>query len=116
MLTNVASSFSLSVSAKLLLTQLTIPERRLMYLATFSDEELVQYAKRVSVWLSPAEKAQIATEINRRTPAGREKSRQARREALKEQWRHNGGIVDATGQWTVPFELMWRSLPAGEDR
>lgn len=91
-----------------------------MYLGMFSDEELVQYAARVSKWLSEAEKTEIATEIERRTPGGRERlrkeKREAKREALEENWRQNMCAKDASGNWTVPHELVWRSLPHGEDR
>lgn len=36
--------------------------------------------------------------------------------AKEEQWRKNGCYKDASGDWVVPDELMWRSLPRGEDR
>lgn len=38
------------------------------------------------------------------------------RAAMEEQWRKNGCHKDASGEWAVPDELMWRSLPRGEDR
>lgn len=87
-----------------------------MYLGSFSDEELVQYVERVSKWLSDAEKAEIATEIEQRTPEGLERLRKAKRETLEEHWRQNRCAKDASTNWTVPHELIWRSLPHGEDR
>lgn len=36
--------------------------------------------------------------------------------AKEEEWRRNGCYKDASGEWVVPDELMWRSLPRGEDR
>jgi hypothetical protein len=36
--------------------------------------------------------------------------------AKEEQWMRNGCHKDSFGNWTVPDELMWRSLPRGEDR
>jgi len=36
--------------------------------------------------------------------------------AKEEQWRRNGCYKDSSGNWVVPEELMWRSLPGGEDR
>jgi hypothetical protein len=36
--------------------------------------------------------------------------------AKEEQWMRNGCYKDSSGNWVVPDELMWRSLPRGEDR
>jgi hypothetical protein len=36
--------------------------------------------------------------------------------AIEKEWRTNGCYKDASGEWVVPDELMWRSLPRGEDR
>jgi hypothetical protein len=36
--------------------------------------------------------------------------------AKEERWRQNGCYKAASGKWVVPDELMWRSLPSGEDR
>lgn len=91
-----------------------------MFLRYMSDEELKQYAERVSKWLNQTEKAEIAAEFERRCPGGAERIKEARRKAqrkaLGEQWRQNGCVQDPLGNWIVPDELMWRSLPRGEDR
>lgn len=87
-----------------------------MYLGSFSDEELVQYAERVSKWLSEAGKTEIATEIKQRTPKGREQLRKAKEERWKRHWRQNMCAKHANANWTVLYELLWRSLPHGEDR
>lgn len=87
-----------------------------MYLRNLSDEELVQYATRVSEWLSKDEKAELAAEFERRRPRILKRIKEARREALEESWRQNGCVKDSSGNWTVPEDLIWRSLPRGEDR
>jgi hypothetical protein len=46
----------------------------------------------------------------------KEKAEKAKREAMEEQWRRNGCFKDSSGNWVVPDELLWRSLPGGEDR
>lgn len=84
-----------------------------MYLRNLSDEELVQYA---SEWLSEDEKAELAAEFKRRLPGTLERIKEARREALEKSWRENGCVKDSSGNWTVPDDLIWRSLPRGEDR
>jgi hypothetical protein len=86
----------------------------LMFLRYMSDEELKQYSERVARWLSDSEKAKIASEIESRTPEGQERLREARRKAAER--RHNISPDDHSGKFTVPYELMWRSLPHGEDR
>jgi hypothetical protein len=45
-----------------------------------------------------------------------EQVKRSRRDALEEQWRQNGCVKDSSGNWTVPYHLIWRSLPRGEDR
>jgi len=35
---------------------------------------------------------------------------------LEKEWRKNGCVKNSSGGWEVPDELMWRSLPRGEDR
>ncbi len=87
-----------------------------MYLRNLSDEELVRYAKEVSKWLSKDEKAELAAEFERRRPGTLERLKEARREALEKQWLQNGCVKDSSGNWTVPDDLIWRSLPRGEDR
>ena len=34
----------------------------------------------------------------------------------EEEWRRNGCVKDSSGNWIIPDELIWRSLPRGEDR
>jgi len=36
--------------------------------------------------------------------------------AVEEEWIRNGCYKDSSGNWVVPDELLWRSLPGGEDR
>ena len=86
-----------------------------MDLRKLGDEELVfQYAS--SMQLSKDKKAEIAAELERRFPGALERIRKARRESLEEQWRQNGCVKDSSGNWTIPYALIWRSLPSGEDR
>lgn len=44
------------------------------------------------------------------------KAKEERQKAREKQWLENGCVKDSSGNWTVPDELMWRSLPRGEDR
>jgi hypothetical protein len=46
----------------------------------------------------------------------KDKAENAKQEAEEEEWRKNGCFKDSSGNWVVPDELMWRSLPRGEDR
>ena len=85
-----------------------------MDLRRLSVEELVRYAS--SKKLSKDKKAEIAAEFERRFPGALERIREARRESLEEQWRQNGCVKDSSGNWKIPYELIWRSLPSGEDR
>lgn len=101
-----------------------------MYLQYMSDEELTRYAERISEWVNEEEKAEIAAEFERRRMGSAETTREARRRAeeirearrqarrlvLEEQWRRNGCVQDSSGKWIVPDDLIWRSLPRGEDR
>lgn len=101
-----------------------------MYLSIFSDEELQQWAKRVSKWLSHDEKGKIARELERRRLKGvdplekakieektRKQAKKAKEQRQKElEWRKQGCVRDSAGNWKVPYELIWRSLPCGEDR
>jgi hypothetical protein len=103
-----------------------------MYLSVFTDKELEQYVKRAFKWLSAAEKDKIASELDRRglkapdpiersrieEKAGEEakKVREKTGKALEREWRKNGCFKDSSGKWRVPYELIWRSLPRGEDR
>ena len=36
--------------------------------------------------------------------------------AVEDEWRKQGCVKDSSGNWEVPYELIWRSLPHGEDR
>jgi hypothetical protein len=36
--------------------------------------------------------------------------------AIEEEWIRNGCYKDSSGNWVVPEELIWRSMPGGEDR
>jgi len=36
--------------------------------------------------------------------------------AIEEEWIRNGCCKDSSGNWVVPEELIWRSMPGGEDR
>lgn len=103
-----------------------------MYLSALSDEELQHWVKRVAKWLSNHEREKIASELERRRlkvlspmakarmekKAGEEakKADDKRRLELVRQWRKQGCAKDSTGNWRVPYELIWRSLPSGEDR
>ena len=103
-----------------------------MYLSVFSDEELEQYVKRVSKRLSDDEKDKIASEFARRglkalysleksrigekARKDSKKAREKAREVLEQEWRKNGCVKDSSGHWKVHYELIWRSLPHGEDR
>ncbi len=44
------------------------------------------------------------------------KAKEERQKMCEKQWLENGCVKDPAGNWTVPDELMWRSLPHGEDR
>ena len=46
----------------------------------------------------------------------RERILEAGQKATEEEWKKNGCVKDSSGEWEVPDELMWRSLPRGEDR
>jgi hypothetical protein len=62
--------------------------------------------------LDPIERA-------RRREQAREDERTAtekRQMELVTEWRKQGCIKDSAGDWVVPHELNWRSLPNGEDR
>lgn len=85
-----------------------------MYLRILDDQELAQYAERISKWTSDAERAEIAGELERRR-LGLDKTL-ATIQAIESQWRENGCAKDSFGHWTAPYELIWRSLPHGEDR
>jgi|SRR5579864_2659002 len=103
-----------------------------MYLSDLSDEELQQFVKRVSEWVSKNKKDKIASELERRRSralhliekAGIEKkareepktTRRKRRKELEREWRKQGCVKDFLGNWKIPYELTWRSLPRGEDR
>jgi len=104
-----------------------------MYLSVFSDEELKQYAKRVSKWLSTVERDKIASEFDSRglnalalgfrprpvTPieeARIEEAREKARKVVEREWRKQGCAKDSLGNWNVPYGLIWRSMPRGEDR
>ena len=106
--------------------------REFTYLSVFSDEELALYVKRFSKWLSVDEKDKIASELDRRRlqaldPIERARieekaTEEAKKASEKAQmvvergWRANGCVKDSSGTWVVPYELIWRSLPHGEDR
>jgi hypothetical protein len=66
--------------------------------------------------VSTDEKAELAAEIERRRPGTPERIKEARRQALEKNWLQNGSAKDSSGNWTVPEDLIWRSLPRGEDR
>jgi hypothetical protein len=51
-----------------------------------------------------------------RSPVDRAKQAAKDQAAKEEQWMRNGCYKDSSGNWVVPDELMWRSLPGGEDR
>jgi hypothetical protein len=101
-------------------------------LSVFSDKEFEQFVKRAFKWLSTSEKNKIASEFERRgfkAPASierlrieekaREGARKARgktAEAMEREWRKAGCFKDSSENWEVPSELIWRSLPRGEDR
>jgi hypothetical protein len=102
-----------------------------MYLSVLSDEELEQYLKRVSNWLSDHKREKIAPEFDRRglkvldpiekarieKARGRiEEAREKAQNVLEREWRRQGCAKDSSGNWKVPCELLWRSLPRGEDR
>jgi len=108
-----------------------------VYLSFLSDEDFEQYVKRVSGWLSYHERDKIASEYARRglkvldhpiekariedpktdeTRARTEAARAKAREVLEREWRKQGCSKDSAGNWKVPYELIWRSLPRGEDR
>ena len=103
-----------------------------MYLSVFSDKEFEQLVKRTFKWLSTGERNKIASEFDRRSlkaPVSIERSRieeKARKgarkargktaEAMEREWRKNACFKDSSGNWEVPSELIWRSLPRGEDR
>jgi adenylate kinase family enzyme len=60
-----------------------------------------------------------ARPIAERTDTGSASAPKTKRNAQaakEERWRKNGCYKDASGKWIVPDELMWRSLPSGEDR
>jgi hypothetical protein len=56
------------------------------------------------------------TETEKAEKTETEGAEKAMREAMEEQWRKNGCFKDSSANWVVPDELMWRSLPRGEDR
>jgi hypothetical protein len=103
-----------------------------MYLSVFSDEELRQWVKRVSKWLSDDEKDKIASELERRgfkaldliegarieakASEGTKKAREKLQKELEQNWHMQGCVPDLSGNWEGPYELIWRSLPGGEDR
>lgn len=62
-------------------------------------------------WLWEASKQRVLSEEQEVGRIERE-----RQNATEEEWRRNGCVKDASGQWEVPDELTWRSLPRGEDR
>ncbi|MGA7568266.1 MAG: hypothetical protein WBW53_19595 [Terriglobales bacterium] len=35
---------------------------------------------------------------------------------LEREWCKRGCITDSSRNWKVPYELIWRALPRGEDR
>ena|ERR1039458_359813 len=74
--------------------------------------------RRVVVCLNQEIKCQILMTIEKEKARETEKERvvKAKQEAMEEQWRKNGCFKDSSGNWVVPDELMWRSLPRGEDR
>jgi hypothetical protein len=55
-------------------------------------------------------------EPSRREQTVQDASARKAQAAIEEEWRKNGCYKDASGNWVVPDELMWRSLPRGEDR
>jgi hypothetical protein len=87
-----------------------------MYLAGLSNEELMRYAERAAGWINEHGQNRIQAEFQRRGMGSVEPIMKAAMEALENQWRQNGCVKDASGNWTVPYDLMWRSLPRGEDR
>jgi hypothetical protein len=93
-----------------------VPLECFMCFRKLSDEELVQHAKQISEGLNTDEKAELAAEIERRRPGTPERIKEARRQALEKNWLQNGCAKDSSGNWTVPEDLIWRSLPRGEDR
>ena len=50
------------------------------------------------------------------TRQARTHSSAAARRSLEKEWKKNGCIKLWSGKWIVPYELIWRSLPHGEDR
>jgi hypothetical protein len=93
-----------------------------MYLSIFSDEELQQWIKRVSKWLSYDEKNKINSELERRglktlgpiekpriEEKAREEAKKAREERQKElerDWRKQGCVKDSSGNWKVPYSTF----------
>ncbi len=73
---------------------------------------------RVVVCLNQEIKCQILMPMEKEKIEETEKERaeKAKQEAMEAQWRENGCFKDSSGNWVVPDELMWRSLPSGEDR
>jgi hypothetical protein len=62
---------------------------------------------------SRLEKTKIIEEIAREEER---RAREKRQMQLVQDWHRYGCTRDSTGNWHVPGELMWRSLPRGEDR
>lgn len=87
-----------------------------MYLTKLSNEELMRYAARAAGWLNELGKIRIQAEFERRGMGSAEPIMKAAMEALENLWRQNGCYQDSSGNWVVPRDLIWRSLPRGEDR
>jgi len=73
---------------------------------------------RVVICVNEEIKRQILGTMRKENAEQAEQQRAAsvRRDAMEEEWRKNGCIKDSSGNWVVPEELIWRSLPRGEDR
>jgi hypothetical protein len=56
---------------------------------------------------------------DRHGPPRKERRQMTSEQAQEERervWRENGCVKDSKGNWTVPYDLILRSLPRGEDR
>ena len=62
-------------------------------------------------WLLEATKQRVLSRGGQVGTSEKEKQK-----TIEGGWSRNGCLKDSSGQWEVPDELMWRSLPRGEDR
>jgi hypothetical protein len=83
--------------------------RRLATSPTLTPEEKRRQRLRSSPQIPRTMEKEKAEETEK------EKAEKAKQEAMEEQWCKNGCFKDSSGNWVFPDELMWRSLPGGED-